>query len=128
MPGRTRVDGWTFDARLTEAGPPRPPPPSPSVGRFDLDALAMPLGVRRRRRGDRFRPLGMAGEKKLQDVFVDAKVPRGERDRVPIVCDRAGIVWVVGRRMAERARVADSTRRVLHVSAALEGANIETNP
>ncbi|MDI6856967.1 MAG: tRNA lysidine(34) synthetase TilS [Dehalococcoidia bacterium] len=129
VPGRTRVDGWIFDARFVEGEVPPSPAASPSVARFDADAIDLPLGVRRRRRGDRFRPLGMAGEKKLQDVFVDAKVPRVERDSVPIVCDRAGIVWVVGHRIAERARVVDSTRRVLDIGVAFESAtNIAGNP
>lgn len=126
-PGRTRVDGWTFDVRIIE-GAPLPPAPSPHAARFDAEAIELPLGVRRRRRGDRFRPLGMAGEKKLQDVFVDAKVPRVERDSVPIVCDRVGIVWVVGHRIAERARVVDSTRRAVGIDAVIEGANMCRGP
>lgn len=128
VPGRTRVDGWTFEVRVTERRALPPPAPSVFAARFDAEAIELPLGVRRRRRGDRFRPLGMAGEKKLQDVFVDAKVPRVERDRVPIVCDRAGIVWVVGQRIAERARVGDTTSRVVRVDAVIEGANMGRGP
>ena len=63
------------------------------------------LRVRSRRPGDRLRPLGMRGEKKVQDVLIDAKVPAEERDDVPIVCDDDGVLWVVGLRMAERAAV-----------------------
>jgi tRNA(Ile)-lysidine synthase len=62
----------------------------------------------------------MAGEKKLQDVFVDAKVPRRQRDSVPVVCDDAGIVWVAGYRITERVRVTASTRRVLRLRAERE--------
>jgi tRNA(Ile)-lysidine synthase len=82
-----------------------------------MDALDGELTVRRRRPGDRFRPLGLGGEKKLQDLFVDAKVPRRRRDAVPLVCDRSGIVWVFGHRIAERARVGASPRRTLHLRA-----------
>jgi tRNA(Ile)-lysidine synthase len=85
--------------------------------RIDADAVRGRLTVRRRRPGDRFRPLGLDGEKKLQDVFVDAKVPRRERDSVPIVCDEAGIVWVAGYRIAERVKLAGLTRRVLRFRA-----------
>ncbi len=60
-------------------------------------AVATPLVVRGRRPGDRLRPLGLGGAKKLQDLLVDRKVPRTERDRVPVVVDATGrIVWVVG--------------------------------
>jgi tRNA(Ile)-lysidine synthase len=75
-----------------------------------LDALA----VRFWRPGDRFRPLGMAGHKKLQDFFVDRKVPRAERDRTPIVVDANDrIVWVAGHAVAEDFRVGGLTRAVV---------------
>src|SRR5207248_10393340 len=55
------------------------------------------LVVRSRRRGDRLRLPGQRGRKKLQDVFVDAKLPQVNRDRVPlIVNDEDRIVWVPG--------------------------------
>ena len=69
-------------------------------------SLALPLAVRNRRPGDRFRPLGAPGRRKVQDVFVDRKVPRNERDRVPIVVDADGrIVWVAGVTIAHDCRV-----------------------
>lgn len=63
--------------------------------------LEAPLTLRRWRPGDRFRPLGMSGEKKLQDFFVDEKVPRQERARIPLLVAGGRIAWVVGRRIAE---------------------------
>ena len=78
------------------------------------DALALPLGVRSRRPGDRFRPLGAPGERKLQDFLVDRKVPRDDRDAMPLVVDgRDRIVWVVGHAVAEDFRVTDASRGVL---------------
>ena len=69
-------------------------------------SLALPLAVRNRRPGDRLRPLGAPGRRKVQDVFVDRKVPRNERDRVPIVVDANGrIVWVAGVTIAHECRV-----------------------
>lgn len=59
--------------------------------------VAAPLVVRGRRPGDRIRPVGLGGTKKLQDLLVDHKVPRAERDRVPVVTDALGrLVWVAG--------------------------------
>jgi tRNA(Ile)-lysidine synthetase-like protein len=58
--------------------------------------------VRGRQPGDRLRPAGLGGSKSLQDLFVDRKVPRGERDRTPVVTGADGrIVWVVGLAVAE---------------------------
>jgi tRNA(Ile)-lysidine synthase len=71
-------------------------------------ALVLPLTVRTRRPGDRFRPLGAPGTRKVQDVMVDRKVPRAERDKVPIVVDAEGrIVWVAGVAMAHDCRVTE---------------------
>jgi tRNA(Ile)-lysidine synthase len=72
------------------------------------------LSVRSRRRGDRFRPLGLGGGKKLQDFFVDRKVDRRHRDRVPLVVDESDrIVWVAGHAIDEEFRVTDPAQAVL---------------
>lgn len=66
--------------------------------------LEAPLLLRGWRPGDRFRPLGMRGEKKLQDFFVDAKVPREERGRIPLLLAGERIAWVAGQRIADEFR------------------------
>jgi tRNA(Ile)-lysidine synthase len=83
------------------------------------DGLMLPLAVRSRRPGDRFRPLGMDGrEKKLQDVLVDRKVAREERDSLPLVVDSADkIVWVVGESVAEDFRVTEASQAVIFLKA-----------
>jgi tRNA(Ile)-lysidine synthase len=57
------------------------------------DALLGKLVVRKRKPGDR--TVGMGG-RKLQDVFVDAKVPTAERDRWPVISGPEGVWWVPG--------------------------------
>jgi tRNA(Ile)-lysidine synthase len=80
----------------------------------DFDQLATPLLVRGPRPGDRFEPLGMGGRSTpLNDFFRGRGVARHERPQVPLLCDRVGIVWVVGHRIAERARLTESTQRPL---------------
>ena len=72
------------------------------------------LVVRSRQPGDRMRPLGLGGEKKLQDVFVDRKVSRTDRDDVPIVTDiHDRIVWVAGHVLGEEFRVTEHTKAVV---------------
>lgn len=80
---------------------------------LDAEAVLWPLKVRTFQPGDRFRPLGGPGSKKLQDFFTDAKVPRTARRRVPLVCDREKICWVVGYRLDDRVKVTDRTRATL---------------
>ncbi|HUJ17812.1 MAG TPA: tRNA lysidine(34) synthetase TilS [Nitrospirota bacterium] len=83
---------------------------------FDYDKIGPLLTLRSRHSGDRFSPSGMAGRsKKLQDYFVDAKVPRRKRDRVPLLCSGEDILWVVGLRTDERFLVTEATRTVLTV-------------
>jgi len=81
---------------------------------FDLDRLVCPLRIRKRREGDYFYPAGMGGKrKKLQDFFVDEKVPRYERDGVPVVTSGEDIIWVAGYRMDERFKAGEGTKRFL---------------
>jgi len=83
----------------------------------DLDAAGEELTLRTRRPGDRFVPLGLGAAKKLKDFFIDQRVPRAERDRTLVVCGREGIVWVVGLRLDERARLRTGSRRALRLRA-----------
>jgi tRNA(Ile)-lysidine synthase len=72
------------------------------------------LAVRSRRAGDRFRPMGLAGTKKLQDFFVDRKISRCLRDTVPLVVDQSDrIVWVAGHAVDDEFRVIDPAQAVL---------------
>jgi tRNA(Ile)-lysidine synthase len=83
----------------------------------DWRKVERPILVRNRSDGDRFVPLGMNGEKKLKDFFIDLKIPRRERDRIPLVCDETGIIWVVGYRIDDRYRVDETTDEILIIKA-----------
>ena len=72
---------------------------------LDRESLGEELSLRTRLPGDRFQPLGMSREKKLQDFFTDAKVPRSWRDRVPLLVSQRGIAWVAGHRIADWAAI-----------------------
>ena len=104
---------WT----LTASAPgPRPDILTGEAGQVlvDADTLSRGLIVRPRRRGDRLQPLGSTGRKKVQDVFVDRKIPRDDRDREPIVTDERGrIVWVAGQVLAAPFRVTPLTTTVV---------------
>ena len=84
-----------------------------TLGLFDAERLVFPLIVRSRKRGDFFHPLGFGKKKKLQDFFVDEKVPRDERDRIPLIISGEDIVWIVGYRGDERFKVTEETKKVL---------------
>jgi tRNA(Ile)-lysidine synthase len=77
----------------------------------DLDgakiAEVSSLVLRSRQPGDWIMPEGMTGRKKIQDLLVDAHIPREERQRVPIIASAKGIAWVAGVRR-DRRFVADA--------------------
>ena len=84
----------------------------------DADATGDELFIRTRRPGDRFQPLGMSGHKKVHDIFVDERVPRRERPRVPLIMTgRDEIIWLVGYRLAEPFKITADTRRHLKLTA-----------
>jgi tRNA(Ile)-lysidine synthase len=80
---------------------------------FDADKTGTVLVVRPRKNGDFFHPMGFGKRKKLQDYFVDEKVPRDERDAIPIVVSGNDIVWVAGFRGDERFKVSEDTKSFL---------------
>jgi tRNA(Ile)-lysidine synthase len=80
----------------------------------DASGLGSHLIVRHRRPGDRLQPLGAPGRRKVQDVLVDRKVPRDDRDALPIVTTETGeIVWVAGQVLADPFRVTPLTKSVV---------------
>jgi tRNA(Ile)-lysidine synthase len=124
VPGMTELPGWRFTARVKLVGGgarPEPKrgedPPNGLVARLSPDLAKGPLWVRARKDGDRFQPLGMREAQKLQDFMVNAKVPREQRGRIPLVVAPQGIAWVVGWRIAEWAKVPDGGRRCLELRA-----------
>lgn len=64
---------------------------------LDAADITLPLIVRNRVNGDRMTMKGQAGSKKLKDIFIDAKIPRQERDNLPVITDYTGkILWIPG--------------------------------
>jgi tRNA(Ile)-lysidine synthase len=117
IPGEVSLPEWTVSAQTEGAGGAR---------RFSAHSvsvatvgLRLPLAVRSRKPGDRFRPLGMGGQgRKLQDFLVDRKVSRSDRDTLPLVVDSDDrIVWVVGQSVAEDFRVTDASQGVILLKA-----------
>ena len=113
VPGTVQTaDGWVVEAQWFDR--PQRRDPQPDVAQIDAAAASGGLRVRNRRPGDRVRPVGLDGTKKLQDVFVDRKVSRRDRDAVPIITDEEGrIVWVAGHGMGEAFRVTEITKGVI---------------
>jgi len=92
----------------------------PSVEYTRADVM-LPLEVRMPRPGDRFRPLGSPYQRKLKDLFIDMKVPRRRRRRVPLVLEDGHVVWVAGLRLDDRYKLRSSDTRAIKLRVHREG-------
>jgi tRNA(Ile)-lysidine synthase len=92
------------------------------AGREKNQVIQLPSGakphftVRNRRNGDRFRPLGMAHDKKLKDFLIDRKIAATSRDRIPLLLWNDTIVWVAGVEVSELFKVTGETADLYEVA------------
>jgi len=69
------------------------------------DKLKMPLTVRFWQAGDFFYPLGMKRKQKVSDFFINQKIDRLEKRKIPLVLNQSDIVWIAGLRLDDRYRI-----------------------
>ncbi len=82
---------------------------------LDNKKIIPPLLIRSIKAGDRFKPLGLSGTKKIGDYLTDKKVDIIYRDEIPVVCDNKGIIWLVGYEIDQRVKIDKSTKEVLEI-------------
>lgn len=88
---------------------------SAGVAFLDADLATFPLHIRNWKRGDRFRPLGLSGRKKLSDYFIDAKIPKQDRKKIPLVFKDEDLIWIAGHQIHHDYRITQKTKRVLRI-------------
>lgn len=88
----------------------------PNIKYIDYDKIKGKLYIRNRKNGDRIRPLGMNGSKKIKDYFIDKKIPREDRDRIPLLVDDENIIWILGHSISELYKVSKSTNKILKIN------------
>jgi tRNA(Ile)-lysidine synthetase-like protein len=108
---------FVFDSSTFEARPGIAMPACLSEALFDADRVDQRLVVRNFVRGDRIRPLGMEGERKLTNVFIDKKLPRERRANWPLVVAGDEIIWIPELVRSDAALVTPATRTILRVKA-----------
>ena len=113
VPGDTELTDWHVHISIVaEANTVQG---SEFIAYLSQAALGEEVWVRSRRPGDRFQPLGMSHQKKLQDFMVDSKISREQRDYVPLLVTPRGIAWVVGWRVSDWAKVKDTDTKSIEV-------------
>lgn len=82
---------------------------------FDADKLKFPLTIRNWHEGDKFRPLGLDGSKKVSDYLIDKKVPLALKDNVMVLISNGDIVWLIGHQISEDLKISDLTKSCFRV-------------
>ncbi len=79
---------------------------------FDADKIGGEIILRHWRAGDRFQPIGLKSAVKLQDLFMNAKIPAARRRELVLATTGTGeIFWVEGLRIGEKFKLTGQTRR-----------------
>lgn len=86
-----------------------------NIALLDADKLKFPLTLRRWQDGDWFIPIGMEGRKKVSDFLIDEKVSMVEKQRQDVLLSDGMIVWVVGRRIDDRYKLTEGTKKVYKI-------------
>jgi tRNA(Ile)-lysidine synthase len=113
--GQAEFNGREFDFAIEKDDGTRGRAPH-RVGKefFDADKIGGEIILRHWRAGDRFQPIGLPSPVKLQDLFVNAKIPRNRRRELVVAATAAGeLFWVEGLRMSEPFKLTPATRRRL---------------
>jgi tRNA(Ile)-lysidine synthase len=82
---------------------------------FDFEKVRLPVVVRFRKSGDKFWPLGLAGEKRVGKFLTTAKTPQSLRRRLLVVTDSEKIIWLCPVRISEQTKVTNDTRKVIQI-------------
>ena len=89
--------------------------PASHIAWLDKSLLKYPLCLRKYKVGDRFRPLGMTGTRKLSDFLTNLKLSISEKEKVWVLTSADEIVWVVGFRIDDRFKVTSQTQEILKI-------------
>lgn len=82
---------------------------------LDFDALPPGLTLRTRRSGDFIHPLGIQGKCSLKKYFIDKKIPRQERDKIPLLAKESEVFAILGRTVSSRAAVKETTKNIIKI-------------
>ncbi len=85
------------------------------VAALDFSKVKFPLVVRFRQEGDTITPFGLGREIKLKKLLIDRKIPRHQRDNIPLVVEQqtGRILWVAGVRMADQVGITSETQKLI---------------
>lgn len=89
------------------------PSSDPHIAQLDAAIIEFPLTLRKWKRGDRFHPLGMNGNKLVSDFFIDKKFSQIKKEKAWILLSGSQIIWIIGVRIDNRYKISSSTKQVM---------------
>ena len=109
---------FPMDFLLLEVAEALPLLHDPSYACLDAGKLTYPLILRRWQKGDCFVPFGMTGRKMVSDFLIDLKLSLPAKEKIWILLSAGEVVWVLGKRIDDRYRIAKNTQqaKVIHLA------------
>ncbi len=117
IPGITNIPGWTINSSFEKILASDFLNKDNKTVKVDKQLAAGNIWVRGWQNGDRMQPLGMMGTKKVQDIFIDHKIPKVLRHSMPVICSDKGIIWVAGCGISDWAKVPNKGSEALKFAA-----------
>lgn len=112
---KTEFNGYELSFEIIENRKNSKIPNNDLIKYFDCDKIKKYVVIRTRKDGDKINPLGMDGNKKLKDIFIDMKIPKEKRDELPIIVFDDNISWVLDVKLSNIYKVTKKTENILKI-------------
>lgn len=83
---------------------------------FDYDKINNTVLLRTRQEGDFLQINSQGNRKKLKSLFIDDKIPKKNRDGVPLITDGSHVIWIIGGRISEKYKLTEDSKTILEIS------------
>ena len=84
-----------------------------NIACLDADKVVLPLKIRKWKKGDKFVPFGMKGQKKVSDYLTDKKYSLFQKEKQYVACSEGIIVWLIGERTDDRFKITEKSKRAV---------------
>tara|TARA_B100000674_G_scaffold301278_1_gene250120 strand:+ start:1009 stop:2304 length:1296 start_codon:yes stop_codon:yes gene_type:complete len=87
-----------------------------NIGQFNIEKITFPLIIRKWGNGDKMKPIGMKGTKKISDILIDKKISILEKENIYVVISNNDIIWLIGHCISEKYKVENEKNLVLRLT------------
>ena len=87
-----------------------------NIGQFNIEKITFPLIIRKWGNGDKMKPIGMKGTKKISDILIDKKISILEKENIYVVISNNDIIWLIGHCISEKYKVENEKNLILKLT------------